>query len=254
MEKYIAFVGDSFCGFTNSPRTNLYGFPQGSVQTPPSYTSLVADHYGYGESLHGYCGRSWWYSWVRFYNEWQDKLDQLEAIIFCHTHANRINNSENHDLPHMVSDHIFSLFNRDDLARACETYYKHILDVDFNAWAQQQYFKMLREKFSSVKTIHFHCFRDTLPWSDLLPGVVYTTCLMHVAIGEEIGTSQQILDATGDQSKANHFNEHNNRALAGVIIDTLDDYKPGQYEIPLAGFDQPNQNAKNWPDGKFWTK
>ena len=249
-KKYIAFVGDSFCASYSDVAKNDIN-QRFQKQTPYSYTTTVANHYGYEVLPYGFSGKSWWYSWYKFEQDCLGELNQIEAIVFCHTNCERINSTTHDYLPQMCGNN-FPNYSK-ELNQASESYFKYIEDPAFNNWAQQQYFKMLAEKYSNIKTIHLHCFDGTDKWSNLLPGVVFTTTLSQVSIGEITGSEQEIIQSFTD-NRANHLNKHNNKSLAKVIINALDNYTPGQYKLPLEIFEQPNHNAKNWPDGIFWTK
>jgi hypothetical protein len=246
-KKYIAFVGDSFCATYNRNNQQCVELNQSNL-SDSAYTGIVSDHYGCNVAPYGWGGKSWWFSWNRFWKDWEFRLDELEAIVFTHTDYNRINSSDP-DLPLMAN---YSA-GPDYLVHANQEYFKYIHDRDFNIWAQEQYFKLLKEKVDKIKTVHLLCFTDTINKSHLLPGVVFITPLMHISIGEVRGSQKQILRAMNDQ-RANHLNDYNNRILADTIIHALDNYTPGQYPLPVEKFEQHNPNARYWPTGVYWTK
>jgi hypothetical protein len=242
----IAFIGDSFCAAYASTK---YRYQR---QTDlPSYPTIVSDHFRYTVAPFGFYGRSWWYSWEKFHRHWRNKLDRIECIIFTHTNSDRINSSTHDELPLMLGGDSSASA---ELNRASESYFKYIHDTEFNNWAQIQYFKLLKEKFDNIKTIHLHCFASTIPYSHLLPGVVFTTPLSAISACELTGSKKTVEQALAVDDRINHLNSYNNQALANVIIQTLDNYVPGQYELPSKLFDQPNPNAVNWPNGIFWTE
>jgi hypothetical protein len=240
----IAFIGDSYCATYASTKT-LHQ----QQSDLPTYTTIISDHYRHAVARFGFSGKSWWYSWAKFCEYWQDKLDQIEYIIFTHTDSDRINNSTHDEVPHLHES--FSATSK--MREVGKNYFKYLHDADFNKWSQQQYFKLLKEKFDKIKTVHLHCYSATIPYSHLLPGVVFTTPLATITVGEIRGSKKTIITAMRD-NRANHLNSHNNQALAKAIIQALDNYTPGQYALPLELFDQPNNNAMNWPDGKYWTE
>jgi len=247
-QKYIAFVGDSFCA-SYGVSTPLSGAKNQVSVTDIAYPTVVSDHYQCAVAPYGFEGKSWWYSWSKFQKDWGSSLDQLEAIVFTHTDSSRINSAISEDFPLMSSKFV----NPGSMARINEDHFKYIHDQDFNEWAQEQYFKVLKEKFNNIKTVHFHCYDFSVRKSHLLPGVVFTTSLIQVSIGEQLGSKDQIAKAFGD-GRPNHLNSYNNQVLADVIIQALDNYMPGEYELPLEKFDQPNLNAANWPHGVYWTE
>lgn len=242
----IAFIGDSFCAAYASTKHRY------QRQTDlPSYPTIVSDYFRYTVAPFGFHGRSWWYSWEKFYRHWRNKLDQIEYIIFTHTDYTRINSSTHDELPLMPNNYSSASV---EMVRASESYRKYVYDAEFNSWAQIQYFKFLKEKFNNIKTIHLHCYANTVPYSHLLPGVVFTTPLLTISMGEITGSKKTVEQSLVVDDRINHFNSYNNQALANIIIQALDNYVPGQYELPIELFDQPNSNAVNWPNGIFWTE
>lgn len=252
MTQYIAFIGDSYCASYSPTRPNL-DWHQGT-KSRDSYTELVAQHFGYDIAAFGFNAKSWWYSWSRFEQEWAQRLDQVEAMVFCHTMNRRINSRTHDDLP---CTPLVSQPCAPELKTASEYYFKYISDPEFDSWAQQQYFSMLKQRFSQIKTIHFHCYPPSVAWSDLLPGVVYTTPLSRISLGELVGTKEQTDQQFRKCQRANHMNTHNNQQLAQIIGDVLSQpWQPGQRSLPMEQFDHPNPNAVNWyePQGIYWTR
>ena len=242
-KKYIAFVGDSFCasyGMSTSITENLF---QRRLSIP-TYTTIVSDHYQFDVAPYGFAGKSWWYSWSKFWKAWGGKLDHLEAIIFTHTDHARINSAVIPEFP-LMANYVRPEVSA-EMIQANQNYFKYIHDDAFNAWAQEQYFKMLEEKFNKIKTVHFHCHTNTIGQAHLLPGVVFTTPLHQINIGELRGSKEQIMQCISQDLRANHFNDHNNQVMADVIIQALDNYVPGMVSLPIEKFDQPNPNAASW--------
>jgi hypothetical protein len=247
-QKYIAFIGDSFCA-SYGPSTSLSGNKYQASVVGTAYPTVVGDHYQYAVAPYGFVGTSWWYSWSKFYKDWASRLDQIEAIVFTHTECARINSAVSDELPLMNSASVVA----NSMARVNKDYFKYIHDQDFNLWAQEQYFKMLKEKFNNIRTIHLHCYDFSVQQSYLLPGMVFTTSLTQISVGETKGPKKEIIKAFGD-GRPNHMNCYNNQVLADTIIQALDNYVPGEYKLPLEKFQQPNPNAANWPHGVYWTE
>ena len=247
-KKYIAFVGDSFCA-TYGSGTPLININQGHSENP-AYTTLVTDHYQCNVAPYGFGGKSWWYSWSKFWKDWHFRLDQLEAIVFVHTNNDRINSAVSEDFP-LMQGHSFGAPR--GMAQVAEDYFKYIHDHNFSMWAQEHYFKMIKEKFNNIKTVHLHCFPHSTTLSHCLPGVVFNTPLIHISIGEVRGSQKKIIKSLSD-GRSNHLNPHNNQVLADIVIHALDNYTPGQYKLPIEKFDQYNPNADQWPQGVYWTK
>lgn len=245
----IAFVGDSFCASYGLEEWNSRGCRHWQHGTKdPTYLDIVANTNKYALYPYGFGGKSWWYSRQRFVEDLQRIpkeifADHLEVIVFCHTNSGRINNAWNRELS-----------NTDTTPSNIQHYYKNIFDGDFHDWAQQQWFKEIANRWNHIKTIHFHCFPESVKWSDLLPGVVYTTPLMHISMGELQGTEKEIYQTVQTDKRYNHLNSRNNQALAEYILGTIYDYKPGLYEIDTSNFDIVNLNAFRWPNTGFGTK
>ena len=257
----IIFVGDSFCSATDSQtwqqqQSRHQGYlPDGEL----GYPSLVAKHYGAKLHCFGYGGKSWWYSYQQYIKALAAQptwWDDLVALVFCHTDSHRINTTDE-ELTTTHAPHIFPRSNcksavDQQLASAYEQYVRYLVDDDFQRWAHQQYFRELANTYGNplpipgaqrrVKTIHFHCFEDTVIMSGLLPGRVFTTALNAISRCEFAGTDDEFIKfvSTADH-RANHLNTHNNQALAQVIIDSVDHYVEGESPINLSGFDQPCQ-------------
>lgn len=257
-KKYIAFVGDSYCAtYEHDPPVTIDTW-QGTV-SGLAYPSIVARYYQYDIAPYGFGGRSWWYSWINFWKVWENRLDQIEAIVFTHTNRTRINSATSKLFP-LLPDYSAPGATV-DMINANKHYFKHIHDDDFNAWAQEQYFSMLKTKFNAIKTIHFHCFQGSVVKSNLLPGVIFSTPLIQISVGQQRGSADSIQKALSaainfqhPDFKPNHFNAQNNQAMANLIIQTLNNYIPGVVEIPMQQFDQPNPNADQWSVGKYWTE
>lgn len=253
MANNIIFVGDSYCSDTNQATYDFSGQPEGQSYKKgrPGYPTIVADHYRADLFCHGYAGKSWWYSRVKFQQALRQnpsRLANTHAVIFCHTDAMRIN-SNNKELSTLSLPHNYDTLDSDwlqrygqwgltELADATRLWLRHICDIEFQDWAQQQYFQELAQQYSRIKTIHFHCFEHSVGLSDLLPGMVYTTALGSISAREP--GAKSITDNHSSRlndPRANHFNKYNNRALAQVIIGAIDNYSPGQYTIDLTEFD-----------------
>jgi hypothetical protein len=164
-------------------------------------------------------------------------------LVFFHTSASRINSAINDNLP-----------LNDPNAPECRDYFKYIHDDNFYHWAYQSWFKEIKEKYSAIKTIHFHCFVDTMDWSNLLPGMVYNTPLIHISIGELEGTDSEVIDQMNPDSRFNHMNDYNNQVMSKLIIDAIENYNVGIHQIDLLKFNKINDNAIHFPYPGFGTK
>ena len=242
----IVFVGDSYCATYDLNQWKSRGYPAYQHGAHSDlHTSLVADHFNCALHPHGYGGKSWWYSRQKYRGYYVDghKVTDTRAVIFFHTSAGRIHNAWNEKLTNSYEN------------SSLKQYYLELHDQSYYDWAYQQWFREIARDHTQVKTIHFHCYPDTINWSDLLPGMIYTTPLIQISIGELQGTDDAILKKCSyDETRFNHLNAHNNRALANLIIHSIENYLPGQYKIDLTNFDQINPNAKNYPNSGFGTE
>jgi hypothetical protein len=226
-EKNIFFVGDSFCASYNRELFHKLGSRNSQYGKNNSYIDLVARHFNCILQPHGYGGKSWWWSRVRFYRDLESiDLNSIFAIVFCHTDHKRINNSwnDNNELQHP------------DLSSEAKIFYKYYYDNEFNKWACENWFKEINEKFADVKTVHFNCFRDTVELSRQLNGVVINTPLIDLSL-KEFPTSTNIRKMILNDKRTNHFSSRNNQVLANYIIRHLENYTPGQYELNLSDFE-----------------
>lgn len=251
--QYIAFVGDSFCATIDRKHLSLFSGPRFNPHrhsrsaNTAFWPSIVIDQLGQNLAHYGFGGRSWWYSWNKFWSDWNHRLNDLHAVVFLHTNHDRLNNSIDDELFHLPHDTARKreLFKDESRDNAVKLYYAYIHDCAFNQWCQQQYFKTIRELLPEIRQIHFFCFSvPSQITCDILPGIRFTTPLAALSAAE--------LDATGrlplGDPRANHFNEHNNRAMAQLVIDALRYYSPRISSIPLDGWDlQVEPNGSLWP-------
>lgn len=252
LKNNIIFVGDSFCaGFTPVGNgTNKIHGPQTIRCSAPDlvlHPTVVAMNYGYNLYNFGYGGESWWYSRHQMYDFLTDhytipvQVDSIAAIVFFHTDPGRLNTH--------IDD------RSSEFKYAQKLWQTVLVDMYFQSWAQKNWFLEIGQLFKNVPTIHFNCFPFTVEDSCVLPGMIFKTPLIHLSIGELIGTDKDIEHlVTFKEDRLNHFNNQNNQALADVIIHALDNYCPGMYDIDTSNFYQPNANAHLFPNPGYGTK
>lgn len=254
--KYIAFVGDSFCADINAYHWSANGEQSFQRQSEYSFPSLVADHYDYNLLAHGYSGKSWWFSRVQFkktFNKNPKLIDKLDAIVFCHTDPNRVNSSNVHV---SSGNHAYREESSNDseeqkqTARAQQQWSRCLLDEEFQKWAQINWFRELTREWSHVKQIHFYSFTGE-QHNDLLTGTRFTTPLIHISVAELVGFSREIHNQLGNDSRINHLSDYNNRVLASVIIDSIDNYKHEVRSLDISKFHIENPNYANFPTGNY---
>lgn len=243
----IAFVGDSFCASYSEKYWSIRGCGDWQyATTSPTYIDRVTQALDYDLYPYGFGGKSWWYSRQQLVNELiktPTLFQQIKIIIFCHTDSSRINNSWNK-----------ALDNSDSSTVEVQDFYRHIFDSDFNSWAQEQWFYEIKRRWSNIKTIHFHSFPETVNLSHLLPGIVFTTPLIHVSIGELKGTDADIHNQIVNDKRFNHLSAVNNQVLGDIILENLNNYCPGIKELDLERFTLINSNSTQWPDSGFGTE
>lgn len=257
----IVFVGDSFCAefkrpknFFNQPRAYYYQHDTRDKKFD-SWIDFVQESTGLPVDCHGYAGQSWWFSWKKFWDDWSDRLQDITAIVFCHTSVHRINSS-------LLADGARAFYSKHLTAKwrdfggsqqkAVDMWYKHLYDGDFQYFAQEYYFQMIKEKLSHIKTIHFRCFNDRINM-ERLPGMIFSTPLIHIAVAGSSGNKEAIDDDLArSDDRVCHMTKANNLELGQLVVDSLDNYCPGHAEIDMSRFTIVNPNYKHWPDGVYW--
>jgi hypothetical protein len=140
-------------------------------------------------------------------------------------------------------------------AKSYKTWVLDLMDVDYQFWAQEQWFHEIARTFQHVPQMHFFAFPYNVDiGKKILPGIVFTTPLVHVSLGEATGTDTEITQKfmLTDQ-RSNHFNMQHNQALGDLVADSMQNYQPGARPIDTDNFDIINPNAVNWPNPGFGT-
>lgn len=233
--KYLAIVGDSFCGAIDREQNIDFQYnPPRGLYPSPTWPDLVANGMNLNLAPYGFAGRSWWYSWQKFWQDWQGRLRNLEAVIFCHSHWDRINNAITDNLPHIIHTESFKNSTSDQI-QAIKYYYAYLTDPDFQKWSQRQFFHYIRDSLPGIKMVHFFCFnRPSAETCSILPGVIFNTPLMSLSSAElgDMNWGPNYMDL-----RANHFNAENNQALARVALSALNELSDGYYDLPYGDFD-----------------
>jgi hypothetical protein len=242
----IAIVGDSFCADFDTKMMPVHRHHQ-TYTTSRSWVTDTIRHFGCKVDVHGYGGKSWWYSWSKFQECWHQRWHELTAIVFCHTSTNRINTCNPVFDP---DNHGNFLISKDQQQNIIDIFYKYIHDDQFQQFAQEQYALMLREKFSNIKTLHFFTVTPLPSMVSTLPGTVFTTPLLQVAVAGLKGSILEISQQINDQGPArlvNHLIPDNNLALYNLVIESLENYQPGIKQIDMSNFTVHNTNYARWP-------
>jgi len=248
----IVIIGDSFCADFYHPGLSQPKFEKQSwIPDQASWVSDVIKHYNGDVEVYGFGGCSWWYSWSRAVSDLINRWDQVQAVVFCHTSMQRINNGWNDNLTQTTNQPP----SDSEESRANQLFFKHIYDADFQQYAFDRHIQFVDKKFAKIKTIHFTVCDESNGAPDLggLLGTVFTTPLMQITIGGLTGSEQKIMHQIVENDPVplnNHFTAANNGAFARLVIDAIDNYIPGYKEIDFDsfGFDLPNTNGRNWPN------
>ena len=242
IRNHIAFVGDSFCGSYDEKEWKKRQHAWQIGTTEPAWPSLIAERLKLYGDYHGYCGKSWWYSRSYFYKNCTKLLNsnRFAAIIFCHTDTTRMNNQVeslvNIMNPKTVEEKIIK--NAQDLWKG------YLYDEEHQVWCQEMWLQEIKHKFKNVpKIIQFSNFKSTLFNQDNYSGMCFKTPLVWIQLGRYLGTEKEISKAAVSEVLANHLNDKNNLIMADFIIDAMNNYQPGVYDIDLTKFDQTNSGA-----------
>lgn len=246
----IAVIGDSFCADYDTLMIPTLR-PHQTYTTDESWVTNVAIHYKKSVDVHGYGGKSWWYSWSAFESHWQGQFDKISAIIFCHSSHDRINTFKSLLEPEIGGKYQVTKKER---IRAIETFYKYLYDEQFQIFAQQQYAKMLHEKFGKIKTLHFFSVVPDRQVVANLPGSVFFTPLTQLAVAG-INDKRENIAFIMNRQDSNRLNNHltalNNKLLGMFVIDELENYRPGVRPLDMTKFEVRNPNHIHWPDGPW---
>jgi hypothetical protein len=103
--------------------------------------------------------------------------------------------------------------------------------------------------------VHFHCFVGTSEYNHLLIGQRFSDTLLNISIAELTGTSGDIDHYILNDNRANHLSDANNRVLADITIDALDNYEHKIRPVDRSMFTgMINPNYVNFPHGKYGTR
>lgn len=245
--QYLIYFGDSFSSdmyirdWINNGRPDFQrGFDHNITKSHPS---IVAKHFGLRLYNFSFGGKSWWYSRNKFFAALKKEPDLLKktfAVVFTHTTWDRVNTDR---------DYITNNLSETDpkLEQAEELYIKHFHDTPFQEWAGEQWFREIHRIFKDIPTVHFHCFAQSVKKNELLPGKKFMTPLQPLSMAEKIGEFEKILkELRAGDDRLNHFNDHNNLALANATIDALTNYSIGISNLELNKFDIPNKKIFDW--------
>lgn len=265
-KRNIMFVGDSYCCAFTGPSPNGRAPYQGT-SSYLTWLDISADALNLDLYCFGYAGRSWWNSrWnlMRHLDAFPDALSNTDVIVFVHTDSLRYNTVVNDignelmfDPPRWSPDPEIKV-QQQVWAPALKYWFTDLRDNHFQDWCQEKWIEEINQMHDAnphLKIIHFNSFHSTVDRTKKAKGMVFSTPLIHVSLGEADGTDEHITNRfmVHDQ-RSNHFNHVNNLALGKFLVDAVIDYAPGIKEIDTSGFRLVNPNSHNWPNPGFGTK
>jgi len=221
----ILIVGDSF----SAHRSDLSHWPMLLTQ------QLTGEKISSGQNKFprgkGFTGCSWWSVRKILLEELEKKVPKV--LIVTHTEAQRLPSDENFGLN---SGSVFRVGDSEtshiptSVLLAAQQYYKYLSSVNFQNWAQLQWFNELDDIITAYQipqVLHVHSF---LPWKITDPlhvfktGTTFTTPLWEICDDNKNPNSLAIF---------NHFNVPNNMRLAVAFKNALQDYTIGSKEITI---------------------
>jgi hypothetical protein len=240
----VAFVGDSYCADVNNG----------------SWLGLVVKEYNAEIICKGRGGTAQFHA----YEDLLEIIDEADYIIFCITTYSRLPNRfgipidtnwlemNAWDMKKLIANVPQDLTyhnNREQTdwhhykaVKAAELYYKDLMSLEFHQVAQKgilmQMDELLIEK--KKKCIWFPCFEDGLSMQSYIPksGPIASHYLNLISRAEYEGDPKEVerftkLTISGQDGRLNHFNTENNRNMARLIIDTIenDNFNPKEIKM-----------------------
>jgi len=222
--KNIIITGDSFC------------YDQRPDAPTPVWPRVLADLLGLSLHGQGFPGGHWWACRNYLIKLPKDVIDNADIMVFVHTNASRIPSLD----PQLVQG--------DPTARNTETeqavylYHKYISDTLFAEWAQQRWFEEITRNWGHKKLCHLHAFPWTMPYENSLSGLIAQPNLAALSLNE-LGADKFSLIA---DIRSNHFNPHNNQALARELARMITENLTGPQNLNLYEFDQQTTQWLGW--------
>lgn len=238
--KNIVFFGDSYCGYIenvnnlSNPPDHRGFSPKGSECWP----SIVANSLKRNIIHHGYCGTGWFFQYVNFM-KWKknnpDEWKNTDMMVFCFTNSNRIKSSNLEDI---------NLFHEGklDICSRCWT------DNLFDRWSYEKIIDEAIKWFEGKKVVVFFNFFDEFWIKERLKNIISVCDTPLFAITRSEVGKQALKKHIPNHY--NHFNSHNNKVLANIVIEKLTNYQIGSFSINEELFDIPykEEGIDEWLD------
>jgi hypothetical protein len=222
--KNIIITGDSFC------------YDQRHDAPTTVWPRALADQLGLALHGQGFPGGHWW-ACRNYLKKLPDHVfDTAEVMVFVHTNAGRVPSLD----PQMVQGDPSARSTEPELA--VYLYHKYISDTLFAEWAQQRWFEEISQTWGHKKLCHLHAFPWTTPYEHLLSGLIIQPNLAALSLNE-LGTDKFSLIS---DTRSNHFNPHNNQALARELAHMISGNLTGIQQLNLYNFEQKTTRWLGW--------
>ena len=222
--KNIIITGDSFC------------YDQRSEASALVWPRILANQLGLTLHGQGFPGGHWWACRNYLQKLPNDVIDNAEVMVFVHTNANRIPTLD----PQLVQGDPNARETESELA--VYLYHKYISDTLFAEWSQQCWFEEIDRTWGHKKLCHLHAFPWTTPYENLLTGLIVQPNLSALSLNE-LGADKFSLIA---DTRSNHFNMHNNQALAQELTRMISQDLIGVQQLNLYNFEQKTTQWLGW--------
>ena len=228
----ILIIGDSFTAHRHD------------MSTWPMLLSCLLTDMKFNSNLiprgRGFSGCSWWSARKLFLQECDRKMPKI--LIMSHTEPQRIPSDDDFKLN---SSSVFDIDSDEkshhptdidipsskkvpkEVLIAAQQYYKYLISIEHQIWAQEQWFKEIDQFVVANKieyVLHMHSF---LPWHDkklheFKVGTTFDTPLWEMSDDKITGFSNR---------NRNHFSTSKNTQLAKVLHTAIIDYRLGLREL-----------------------
>ena len=247
----IGFFGDSFVYELSNPHSWYYNYV--------TYLKLIKDHYNAEVVNLGVGGSSYWDSIIKQFPPHENNLP--DVCVFCWTDSGRVYHPKVRNLgswllnKHDWKDtHYKHLLNYKEY-RAAREYFTHLHDYEKSQRESiAAFYHFDREVLSKIqnktKIIHLWSFGVTNKWEQENP--YYPSNVNYIyrwQSGTEIRPSLKCFSAIGrttlnDNMSANHLGSIlNNKLVADMIIDAIDNHDNGRLIIKDAMWEQYQTNS-----------
>jgi hypothetical protein len=238
--KTIVFFGDSFAAHGRHV-TELEQYSTINTNLV-SYIDIVSAQQQATPIYMGFSSSSWWYSYIKL-KEWisnnSNQWALTESIVMCLTSTSRPKISN------------FKDFQRYDSDKSMQNAYRYVqmCSQDFDNWAYNHFLQEVVQLTHGKKVIILPCFvaeqwisKDFKNYFAISAISLITISLSEFIQSTKIKNANDIgnILRRENDSRANHFNQHNNRQLAADIINQLDNYKPGIFMLNESAYEKGN--------------